>query len=138
MSDTVLSSDVLRCSVVSDLATPWTVSHQAPQPIGFPRQAYCIPPGSSTHRISQASILEWGAISYSRGPSQPRDQTPISCISYICRHSLSLAPPEPKAPDSVHSFNHNHRKKLALDIIVTVFICVTTILLYSRKPVCSY
>ena len=33
----------------------------------------CSPPGSSTHRIFQASILEWGAISYPRRSSQPRD-----------------------------------------------------------------
>ena len=31
------------------------------------------PPGSSVHEISQASILEWVAISFSRGSSQPRD-----------------------------------------------------------------
>ena len=39
----------------------------------------CSPPGSSVHGISQARILEWVAISSSRGSSQPRDQT---CISY--------------------------------------------------------
>ena len=31
-------------------------------------------PGSSIHGIFQARILEWGAISFSRGSSQPRDQ----------------------------------------------------------------
>ena len=31
------------------------------------------PPGSSVHQISQASILEWVAISLSRGSSQPGD-----------------------------------------------------------------
>ena len=31
----------------------------------------CCPPGSSEHRIFQARILEWLAISYSRGSSQP-------------------------------------------------------------------
>ena len=31
------------------------------------------PPGSSVHGISQASIQEWVAISFSRGSSQPRD-----------------------------------------------------------------
>ena len=37
------------------------------------------PPGSSLHGISQARILEWVAISFSRGSSQPRDQTcPVS------------------------------------------------------------
>ena len=41
----------------------------------------CSPPGSSAHGIAQARILEWVAISSSRGSSQPRDQTHISCIS---------------------------------------------------------
>ena len=36
--------------------------------------------GSFVHGISQARILEWAAISFSRGSSQPRDQTFISCI----------------------------------------------------------
>ena len=38
----------------------------------------CSPPGSSVHGISQARILEWVAMSSSRGSSQPRDQTCIS------------------------------------------------------------
>ena len=36
---------------------------------------YCSLPGSSIHGISQARILEWVAISSSRGSSQSRDQT---------------------------------------------------------------
>ena len=32
------------------------------------------PPGSSVHGILQARILEWVAISFSRGSSQPRDR----------------------------------------------------------------
>ena len=40
----------------------------------------CSPPGSSVHRILQARILEWVAMSSSRRASQPRDQTQISCI----------------------------------------------------------
>ena len=35
----------------------------------------CSPLGSSVHGILQAGILEWVAIPYSRGSSQPRDQT---------------------------------------------------------------
>ena len=35
----------------------------------------CSPPGSSVHWIFQAIILEWVAISFSRGSSQPRDWT---------------------------------------------------------------
>ena len=37
-------------------------------------------PGSSVHGISQARTLEWTAISFSRGSSQPRDPTSDSGI----------------------------------------------------------
>ena len=40
----------------------------------------CCPPGSSIHGISQARILEWAAISFTKESSQPRDRTRISCI----------------------------------------------------------
>ena len=33
----------------------------------------CSPPGSFVHEIFQARILEWVAISFSKGSSQPRD-----------------------------------------------------------------
>ena len=38
----------------------------------------CSPTGSSVHGILQARILEWVAISFSRGSSWPRDQTQVS------------------------------------------------------------
>ena len=41
----------------------------------------CNPPGFSVHGILQACILEWIAMPSSRGASQPRDQTQISCIA---------------------------------------------------------
>ena len=41
----------------------------------------CSPPGSSVHGIFHARILEWFAISFSRGSSQPRDQTWVSCTA---------------------------------------------------------
>ena len=40
----------------------------------------CRLPGSSVHGISQARVLEWGAIYVSKGSSPPRDQTHVSCI----------------------------------------------------------
>ena len=40
----------------------------------------CSLPGLSIHGILQARILEWVAISFSRGSSQPRDRTQVSCI----------------------------------------------------------
>ena len=42
-----------------------TVAHQAPMSM----------------EILQARILEWVAMSFSRGSSQPRDQTQVSCIA---------------------------------------------------------
>ena len=39
------------------------------------------PPGSSVHGIFQAKILKWIATSFSRGSSQPRDQTQLSFIA---------------------------------------------------------
>ena len=33
----------------------------------------CSPPGSSVHGIIQARVLEWGAISFSRGTSRPQN-----------------------------------------------------------------
>ena len=44
----------------------------------------CSPLGSSVHRILQARILEWVAISFSRGSSQPRDRTQVSRIAGRC------------------------------------------------------
>ena len=41
----------------------------------------CSLPGSSIHGIFQARILEWVAISFSKGSSQPRDQTQVSHIA---------------------------------------------------------
>ena len=56
---------VKSLSRVQLFATPWTV---------------CSPPDSSVHGILQARILEWVAISFSRGSSQLRDRTQVSRI----------------------------------------------------------
>ena len=41
----------------------------------------CSQPGFSVHGILQARILEWVAISFSRGSSWPGDWTQVSCIA---------------------------------------------------------
>ena len=41
----------------------------------------CSPPASSVHEILQARILEWAAISSSRGSSRPRNQTCVPSIA---------------------------------------------------------
>ena len=51
----------------------------------------CSTPGSSVHRILQAGMLKWVAISSSRGSSRPRDQTHISwgpCTGGRIRYQL--------------------------------------------------
>ena len=68
---------VCVCSVMSD--SLWSMAYS--------------PAGSSVHRISQARILEWVAISFSRGTSQPRDRTHISCISFIADELFTSEPP---------------------------------------------
>ena len=44
----------------------------------------CSLPGSSVHGIFQARLLEWVAISFSRGCFLPREQTQVSCIAGRC------------------------------------------------------
>ena len=44
----------------------------------------CTLPGSSIHGIFQARVLERVAISFSRGSSQPKDWTWVSCIANRC------------------------------------------------------
>ena len=63
------AENVHACSIMSDSCNTMDYS----------------PPGSSVHGISQARILEWLAVSYSRGSSCPRDQTHISCTPLHCR-----------------------------------------------------
>ena len=48
----------------------------------------CSPPGSSVHGILQVRILEWVAISPSRGSSWARDRTWVSDVSCIGRWVL--------------------------------------------------
>ena len=53
----------------------------------------CSPPGSSVHGISQARILEWVAISSSRGSLLPMDWTLISYNSCIAGRFFTTKPP---------------------------------------------
>ena len=73
--------------------------------------------GSSVHGIFQARVLEWVAISFSRGSSQPRDQTHVSCIvgsrfyhlshqrSKSQSHSLYSGPSGPTEPMTTPTLN---------------------------------
>ena len=65
--------EISCCDSVKVLTTQWcsTLCH----PMA------CSPPGSFAHGVLQARILEWVAIPFSRRPSWPRDQTPVSYIA---------------------------------------------------------
>ena len=60
-----VESESVSHSVMSDSLQPYGIS----------------PPGSSVDGILQARILEWVAIPFSRGLSQPRDRTQVSSIA---------------------------------------------------------
>ena len=65
-------------SVVSDSLWPGEVAQSC---LTLCDPVDCSLPVSSIHGILQARILEWVAISFSRGSSQPRDQTQVSCTA---------------------------------------------------------
>ena len=50
----------------------------------------CSPPGSSVHGISQARILEWVAMPFSRGSSWPRSNPYLLCLLHWQADSLPL------------------------------------------------
>ena len=66
---------VYMCVYICFCCVRWSVCPTLCDPINYS------PPESSVHGILQATILEWIAIPFSRGSSQPRDQTWVSCIA---------------------------------------------------------
>ena len=53
--------------------------------------------GSSVHQIFQARVLEWVAVSFSRGSSQPRDLNRVSCIAGRGFYHLDFPGPSGKS-----------------------------------------
>ena len=70
----------------------------------------CSSPGSSVHKISQARILEWVAIPFSRGSSQTRDRTRVSCT--VARFFPSEKPGKPPPPLPLLAVNCELRSSL--------------------------
>ena len=63
-----------------NLALPCVHAQSLQLCLTFCNPMECSPPGSSVCGIIQAGILEWVAIPSSRGSSQPKDWTHVSCI----------------------------------------------------------
>ena len=70
----------------------------------------CSLPGSSVRGILQARILEWVAMSFSRGFSQPRDWTCISWGSCIAGRFFTTEPP--RKPQSRYNLPAKRAKSL--------------------------
>ena len=58
----------------------------------------CSTPCFSVHEILKERILEWVAMSSSRGSSWPKDQTCVSCGSCIAGRFLNTETPEERLP----------------------------------------
>ena len=67
------------CNLVQTELKERKGSHSVMSDSFFDPMDYSLP-GSSIHGIFRARILKWIAISFSTGPSQPRDQTWVSYI----------------------------------------------------------
>ena len=77
-----VKENVAKCLTVSQLRCRFygSGSEVAQSCPTFCDHMDCSLPGSAIYGIFQARVLEWVAISFSRGSSQPRDWTQVSCI----------------------------------------------------------
>ena len=100
----------------------------------------CSPPGSSIHGISQAKILEWVAISFSRGSSRPRDQTQASCIGrQIVYHRATWEALKIRAAYYIHTFSQTANQKLIYVLMLKDFSDVIKVpnQLTNKRKLCS-
>ena len=80
--------------------------------------------GSSVSEILQARILEWAAMSSSRGSSQPKDWTHLLCLLPWQAGSLPLTP---HGKSYIHVYNCNSNRWFKnLFIYVFLFCCSVT------------
>ena len=75
----------LLCVSLCEICCDEKINHYVESEVAWSCPTLCDPmdcslPGSSLHGILQARVLEWVAISFSRGSSWPRDRTWVSHI----------------------------------------------------------
>ena len=73
------------------------------------------PPGSCAHGIFQARILEWGAISSSRGSSWPRDWTHSLTLLQAGIWLIIIQNTNKKKLHKLKHYSHAHRMPMTLD-----------------------
>ena len=67
------------------------------------------PSGSSVQGILQARILEWVAVPFSRGSSQCKDGTQVSCISrWVLYHQCHLGSPPSRITLFIVPWDESH------------------------------
>ena len=91
----------------------------------WPHRLYS-PPSSSVYGILQARILEWVAVSFSKGCSQPRDQSQVSCTAG--RFFTVWATRE--APYLLYLLLHVYN--LIYNIIIVISWCTSKIILLTE------
>ena len=96
----------------------------------------CSLSGSSVHGIFQTRILEWVAISSSRGSFPPRDGTRISCFSCIAGKFFTTEPHQGSPAMYIYIYTHSYVCYLPTFLptyytgSTTIFICIK---LYRRS-----
>ena len=87
----------------------------------------CSLPGSSIHGILQARILEWVAISFSRGSSPPRDWTQISHIAGRC-FNLWVTREAPRYINNLYWYIY-----ICIYMYIHIYVCVYICIYISEE-----
>ena len=103
----------------------WGCSHYVVSDSRDPME--CSPPGSSVRGISQTRILEWVAISFFRGSSQPRDPTRVS---YIAGRFFTTEPTGKPSVCFVFKKMNENSCSYGANILVTLKHCLYVYILY--------
>ena len=72
----------------------------------------CDPRDYTVHGILQARILEWVAFPFSRGSSQPRDRTQVSCIAGGFFTNSAIREAREFGPNFSQEYNPNQRRRM--------------------------
>ena len=75
---------VLRQTLITNTDSPWCpqqLNLRSEVKVAQSYSTLCDPKDYTVHGIFQARVLEWVAVPFSRGSSQPRNQTGVSCIA---------------------------------------------------------
>ena len=98
----------------------------------------CDPMDNTVHGILQARILEWVVFTFSRGSSQPRDRTQVSCVagglftSWATREAPTLC----RGICKIHTYTHTHTHTYSHTCISLTFLSglyLMTLALYATN-----